>query len=62
MAARKRIVKKVPDFRLSRIEKETEEDDLKKVKAKAIKDIEENQSNAKEWLDNELDKNLKNNK
>ena len=62
MAARKRkeVVKKLPAFKLTRIQDESEEHDLKKVKAKAIKDLEEHQKNAKDWYDNELDKNLKN--
>jgi hypothetical protein len=58
MAARKRIVKKLPEFRLAKDqkEKEPEENDLKKVKAQTLKDLEKNK---KEWFDNELDKNLK---
>ncbi len=59
MAARKRIVKKLPDFRLLDEQKEQEENDLKKVKAQTLKDLEEDQANKKEWYDNELDKNLK---
>lgn len=59
MAARKRIVKKLPDFRLMDEQKEPEENDLKKVKAQTLKDLEEDQANKKEWYDNELDKNLK---
>jgi len=59
MAERKRIVKKVPDFRVTRVEKDPEEYDLKKVKARVIKELEESQKSKNEWLDNELDKNLK---
>jgi len=60
MTARKRIVKKLPEFRLPADPKETEENDLKKVKAQALKELEEREKNKKEWYDNELDKNLKN--
>jgi hypothetical protein len=62
MAARKRIVKKLPEFRLLKDQNESEEEDLKKVKAKVLKEIEDNEKNKKEWYDNELDKNLKNTK
>ena len=64
MATRKRkaVVKKLPAFKLTRIADDAEENDLKKVKAKAIKDLEEQQKISKEWLDNELEKNLKNSK
>jgi hypothetical protein len=60
MAARKRkeVTKKLPAFKLTRIQ-EDEENDLKKVKAKVIKELEEKRKNAKEWYDNELDNNLK---
>jgi len=60
MAARKRIVKKLPEFRLRRDKKAPEEEDLKKVKAQVLKDLEANEKDQKEWLDSELDKNLKN--
>ena len=60
MAARKRIVKKLPEFRITKDQKEPEEDDLKKEKARIIKELEENEEKEKEWFDNELDKNLKN--
>jgi len=60
MAARKRILKQRPQFRLPKVEQETEEQDLKKVKAKALEDLAENDKKANEWLDKELDKNLKN--
>lgn len=59
MAARKRIVKKLPEYRLPAEQKEPEEHDLKKVKALLLKDIEANEKNKKEWYDKELDKNLK---
>jgi len=62
MAARKRIVKKLPEFRLVKGQKETEEDDLKKVKANMLKELAANEKNKKDWYDNELDKNLKNSK
>jgi len=60
MAARERKVseKKLPAFRVTRNDDETEEQDLKKVKAKALQEIAEKQANEKEWYDNELDKNL----
>ncbi len=60
MAARKRIVKKRPQFRLPIEAKETEEQDLKKVKAKALEEFADDQKKANEWLDKELEKNLKN--
>ena len=56
MAARKRIVKKLPEFRLREDHQEQEENDLKKVKAQTLKDLE---MNDKEWFDKELEKNLK---
>ncbi len=56
MAARKRILKKRPEFRLMKDQQEQEEADLKKVKAQTLKDLEVND---KEWFDKELDKNLK---
>ncbi len=59
MAARKRILKKRPDFRLGKDQQEPEENDLKKVKAQALKDLEADEKNKKEWYDTELDKNLK---
>ena len=64
MATRKRkeVVKKLPAFKLTRVLEDADENDLKKVKAKAIKDLEEQQKTSKEWLDNELEKNLKNSK
>ena len=59
MATRKRkeVVKKLPAFKMTRLQQE--EEDLKKVKAQVIKELEESKENAKEWLDKELDKNLK---
>lgn len=36
-----------------------EENDLKKVKAKMLKEIQEQEKNKKDWFDRELDKNLK---
>ncbi len=59
MAARKRILKKRPEFRLPKEQQEPEEQDLKKVKAKALEDLEETRKKSNEWLDKELDKNLK---
>ena len=60
MSARKRklVTKKLPTFRSTRVE-EPEDNDLKKVKANAIKALEEKEEDKKEWLDKELDKNLK---
>jgi hypothetical protein len=64
MATRKRkpADKKLPAFKLTRLQEEKEENDLKKVKARTIKELKENQLKEKEWFDNELDKNLKSNK
>ena len=59
MATRKRIAKTVPDFRVTGIGKNAEEEDLKKVKARVLKELEEDQKNKKDWFDQELDKNLK---
>ncbi|MBA3828644.1 MAG: hypothetical protein H0X33_06885 [Taibaiella sp.] len=59
MAARKRIAKKLPEFRLTKEHNEPEETDLKKVKAELLKEIEENEKNSQDWYDKELDKNLK---
>ena len=59
MAARKRIVKKLPEFRLMKGQKEEEVEDLKQVKARVLKELEEDEKKKKEWYDNELDKNLK---
>jgi len=55
---RKPVDKKMPDFRVTSIGKD-EADDLKKVKAQALKAIEETKKNDKDWYDKELDKNLK---
>ena len=41
------------------IEKQKEEDDLKKVKAQILKELEEKEKNTQEWYDKEMDKNLK---
>jgi hypothetical protein len=62
MAVRKRkpAEKKIPAFKLTRIPEEQDENDLKAVKARTMKELEENEANEKEWYDNELDKNLKN--
>ena len=59
MAARKRRLKKRPEFRLPKEHAEPEEQDLKKVKAKALEDLTETQKEKNEWLDKELEKNLK---
>jgi len=60
MAPRKRILKKRPDFRLPKEHSEQDKEDLKAIKAQALKDLEANEKNKKEWYDIELDKNLKN--
>ena len=62
MATRKRkpVVGKIPAFKLTVTNDDHDENDLKKVKEKAIKDLEETHEQKKEWLDNELEKNLKN--
>ncbi len=59
MATRKRIIKNIPDYRLPREKKETEETDLKKVKAQMLKDLEAEEKNKNDWYDKELEKNLK---
>ena len=40
------------------VNKEQDENDLKKVKAKALKDLEEKEKNSKEWYDKEIEKNM----
>ena len=40
------------------VNKEQEENDLKKVKAKALKELEEKEKNSKEWYDKEIEKNM----
>jgi len=62
MATRKRkpAEKKFPAFKIARPGEEQEENDLKKVKARIIKDLEEDKEKEKEWFDKELEKNLKN--
>lgn len=59
MAARKRIPKTVPDYRVTKVENDPEEHDLKKVKARIKKELEEDEAKKNAWLDDELDKNLK---
>jgi len=41
------------------LDKGKEEEDLKKVKAKILKELEETEAKKREWLDKELDNNLK---
>jgi len=60
MAARKRILKKRPEFRLMKERNEQEEEDLKATKAKVLKELEADEKNKKDWYDTELDKNMKN--
>ena len=60
MAARKRILKKRPEFRLMKERNEQEEQDLKAIKAQTLKELEADEKNKKDWYDTELDKNLKN--
>ena len=55
---RKPVTGKMPTFKLTPMQ--NEEEDLKKVKEQAIRDLEETQKKKEEWLDNELEKNLKN--
>ncbi len=38
---------------------EVENEDLKKVKAQILKELEEKEQNNKEWYDKEMEKNLK---
>jgi hypothetical protein len=59
MSARKRIVKKLPEFRMPREKQEEPEEDLKVAKARMLKEIEANEKNKKDWFDKELDKNMK---
>jgi hypothetical protein len=59
MSARKRIVKKLPEFRMPRVQKEEPEEDLKVTKARMLKEIEASENNKKDWFDKELDKNMK---
>jgi len=60
MAARKRIVKKLPEFRLMKDRNEQQEEDLKAIKAQVLKELEADEKSKKDWYDTELDKNLKN--
>lgn len=64
MATRKRkpLDKKMPTFRITRNEDKNDENDLQKVKAQVLKELEEKQANDKEWYDKEYEKNLKNTK
>ncbi len=59
MSARKRIVKKLPEFRLPKEQKELPEEDLKVAKARMLKELEAAEQNKKDWFDKELDKNMK---
>lgn len=62
MSTRKRkpADKNLPTFRVTRYKTESEEDDLKAVKAKLKKELEDSQEKTNDWLDQELEKNLKN--
>ncbi|MCF8449175.1 MAG: hypothetical protein K9G49_04820 [Taibaiella sp.] len=60
MRQRKPAEKKFPAFNIAKEVGETEETDLKKVKAQILKELEENEGKDKEWFDKELEKNLKN--
>jgi hypothetical protein len=40
------------------VDKTTEDEDLKKVKARILKELEEEEKNKKEWYDKEIDKNM----
>jgi hypothetical protein len=63
MAARQRkpTHKHMPPFRSERVEDNTEENDLKKVKENILRQLnEDTTANDKEWYDKELEKNLKN--
>jgi len=57
---RKPAEKKFPAFNLAKPVEQDEENDLKKVKAQILKELEENEGKEKEWFDKELEKNLKN--
>ena len=59
MSVRKRIVRKLPEFRLPLHKNDQEEQDLKKVKAQMLKELDDNKKKLNEWYDKELDKNLK---
>jgi hypothetical protein len=51
----------MPPFRSERVEDNTEENDLKKVKENILRQLnEDTTANDKEWYDKELEKNLKN--
>lgn len=54
---RKIVEKKMPAFKLTRVPQE-EEQDLKKVKAKMMKELKEKEQNGNDWLDKEMEKNL----
>ena len=56
MAARKRIVKKLPEFKSPGAQQEQKEEDLKKVKAQTLTELDKDD---KDWYDKELEKNLK---
>jgi hypothetical protein len=60
MRKRKPVDKKMPAFRVTRVEGDQEETDLKKVKAQIMKELEDNSANDKDWFDKEYEKNLKN--
>ena len=59
MATRKKVLTKRPAFRMREMENTADENDLKKVKAQALKELEEKKLAEKDWYDKELEKNLK---
>ena len=59
MATRKRIANKVPSYKLPKKQGEQEEQDLKKVRAAMLKELEDNKQKIREWYDSELEKQMK---
>ncbi len=58
MRAKKPTNGRIPGVKFT-LNKETEENDLKKNKEKILKELEEQEKNNKDWYDKEIDKNMK---
>ena len=58
MRTRKATKGKVTGVKFA-LNEEKEENDLKEIKARVLKELEEKEKNEKEWYDKEMDKNLK---
>ena len=58
MRTRKPLQGKVTGIKFT-LNKEKEEDDLKKVKEQLLKELEEREKADKEWYDKKMDENLK---